>query len=319
MELQPARKFDRINVEIINSCNLKCSFCPTPERAQAKMTSEQFAGLARVIAPMTREVVLHLLGEPLSHPEFAQIIEAASDAKLPVNIVTNGLLLNGERLQSILNPIVRQISISLQSFGNNFPDQDPTNYILKIKSFTNRVLEERPDLYVNLRFWDLDGLSATETNHNQTLREVLSNTFGFNWEDVSIDIRRRKNYRLTGRLYLHFDSRFVWPSLDNKVLQETGYCHGLQGHFGIHADGTVVPCCLDHNADIPLGNAFAQPLAEILQTPRAKAMRDGFAKGQLTEDLCKRCGYISRFQPKVKANSKSSKQGSHHDSNFNSI
>ncbi len=290
------KKFDRINIEIINTCNLKCSFCPTPERPTAKMTAEQFSSLAETIAPMSNEVVLHLLGEPLSHPDLGGILAAAHKNQWPVNIVTNGLLLTGERVDLILNSNVRQLSISLQSFSNNFPTQDPTNYIQRVKVFVDRALAERPDMYINLRFWDLDGTKEDETNHNHVMRVVLSNVFGFSWDDINIDVRRRKNHRLIGRLYLHFDSRFVWPSLENEVQQTSGFCHGLTGHFGIHADGTVVPCCLDHKADIPLGNVFTQSLDDILQSPRAIAMRNGFESGKLVEDLCRRCGFISRFK-----------------------
>lgn len=292
------RLFERINVEIINTCNLKCSFCPTPERSKAVMTPEQFENIAGRIAPLTKEVVLHLLGEPLSHPEFSQIILAADRVKLPVNIVTNGLLLTGDRVQAALHPIVRQVSVSLQSFDNNFPDGDANLYLRRVKSFTDKALAERPDLYMNLRFWDLEGLEANQTNHNQDIRMQLAEVYGFDWDDVKVNIKRRKNYRLTGRLYLHFDSRFTWPSLDNQVLQTEGYCHALRGHFGIHADGTMVPCCLDHQGVIALGNVMTSPIEEILTTPRALAIRSGFDRGAIVEELCKRCGYIARFSRK---------------------
>ena len=284
------------------------------------MTPDQFYGLAAKLAGMTEEVVLHLLGEPLSHPELAGILSAAADAHLPVNIVTNGLLLTGERIELLLRPIVRQVSVSLQSFANNFPEQDPLTYVRRIKHFVDRAIAERPDLYINLRFWDLVESQKNNTNHNQDdlnlplnpvlkhaedssnslskLRDAIATEFEFDWAGVLVDLRRRKSHRLKGRLYLHFDSRFVWPDLKNQVLQTKGFCHGLTGHFGIHADGTVVPCCLDHNADIPLGNAFETPIEDILNAPRATKIREGFARGELVEDLCKRCGYINRFKSK---------------------
>ena len=261
------------------------------------MSVEQFSSLAATIAPMTNEVVLHLLGEPLSHPELGGILAAAHKNALPINIVTNGLLLTGERVDLVLNSNVRQVSISLQSFSDNFPNQDPTNYVHRVKSFVDRALAHRPDMYINLRFWDLEGTTPDQTNHNHDMRQIISEEFKFSWDDIKVDVRRRKNHRLTGRLYLHFDSRFLWPSRDNEVQQESGFCHGLTGHFGIHADGTLVPCCLDHKADIPLGNVFTHSVEEILNSPRATAMRKGFEKnGQLAEDLCRRCGFITRFK-----------------------
>ena len=300
MVQKPGRKFDRINVEIVNTCNLKCSFCPVPGREAKHMTAERFSQLAAELAGITKEVVLHLLGEPLSHPDLKGILRSAESAGLPVNIVTNGVLLTGDRVDLLLKPIVRQVSVSLQSYANNFPENDPTPYVERIKRFTDRSLTERPDLYLNLRFWDLEGHGKDETNHNQRLREVVARIYDFSWDDVAIDIRRRKNHRLTGRLYLHFDSRFQWPDPSNEVIQTKGFCHGLTGHFGIHADGTIVPCCLDHNAEIPLGNAFTQSISEVLASERAQAMKDGFARGELVEDLCKRCGYISRFNQSKK-------------------
>ena len=62
------------------------------------------------------------------------------------------------------------------------------------------------------------------------------------------------------------------------------------------ADGTAVPCCLDHEGDIPLGNVFEEDLADILSTPRARAIYNGFSNGQAAEALCKRCGYAARFR-----------------------
>lgn len=294
-------QFDRVNVEIINTCNLACSFCPAPTKAKTLMTQEAFFKIASDLKGKARELVLHLLGEPLSHPDLAGILSAAGDAQMPINVVTNGVLLNGAKAELLLRPVVRQVSVSLQSFSDNFSRQDPMPYISKIKAFADRALVSRPDLYLNLRFWDLSttqssGLLDEREYERNIFREKLAETFDFKWADVSVNLRRRKNHRLRGRQYLHFDSRFVWPSIDNDVIQERGFCHALSGHFGVHADGTVVPCCLDHGADIPLGNVFKSSIEDILESDRAVRMREGFKQKKLVEELCKRCGFISRFE-----------------------
>lgn len=245
---------------------------------------------------MTEEVVLHLLGEPLGHPEFGKILDACEAAGVPANVVTNGVLMTGDRPQHLLRAIVRQVSFSLHSFESNFPDADPLTYIVRLKKFIDRALVERPDLYINLRLWDLDGTNAGDSIHNHRMRELVARTWKFDWAEVCVDLRRRKNWRITGRLYLHFDTRFQWPDMATPVRSDKGFCHGLSGHFGIHADGTVVPCCLDHKADMPLGNAFTTPVQEILSLPRARRIREGFARGELVEDLCKRCDFITRFE-----------------------
>ncbi|MCX6116763.1 MAG: SPASM domain-containing protein [Proteobacteria bacterium] len=287
--------FDRINIEISNICNLKCSFCPAVEREKQVMSAENFEVVARSVAPLTKEIVLHLLGEPLGHPDFANILAAATRVQIPVNVVTNGVLLVGERPKDLLSPIVRQVSFSLHSFEANFPNQDPKLYLERILRFVERALIERPDLYINLRLWDLDGTESHQTDRNRAMRKLLSDFFEFDWTDVNVDLRRKKNWRIKGRLYLHFDSRFVWPSMQNEILQERGTCKALTNHIGIHADGSVVPCCLDHNRDIPLGNIFDQKIDDILQSERAQNMLKGFKQGRLVETLCKTCGFIERF------------------------
>jgi radical SAM protein with 4Fe4S-binding SPASM domain len=265
------------------------------ERSKKELSVSEFEFIAKQVAPLTNEVVLHLLGEPLGHSGFGNILDSAERYKLPVNIVTNGVLLTGDRSKQLLKSIVRQVSFSLHSFEENFPHLNPETYIKRILSFIGEALQVRPDLYINLRLWDLSGYGASESTHNAGMRQILAKTFDFTWDEVTLNIKRKKNWRIKGRLYLHFDSRFEWPKMSGPVLQERGTCHALKGHIGIHADGLVVPCCLDHKGDIPLGNIFSQPLTEILNSPRALKMRQAFNAGELTEPLCKTCGFIQRF------------------------
>lgn len=294
-----SKAYRRANVEISNICNLKCSFCPEVDRQKQVMQPESFEQLAAQLAPLVDEVCLHLMGEPLNHPRFAEFIHACARAGLPVNLTTNGILLNGERRELALDDTVRQVNISVHSFEANFGVRDVGPYMERVFQFTRAAQERRPDLYINLRLWDLtDPANLNDTN--LAIREAIEREFQLDLSDLKIDIRRRKNLPLSGRIYLHFDSRFIWPSPALPVRGQQGYCHGLSNHFGVHADGTVVPCCLDKEAVINLGNVREQSLEEILRSPRAESMRQGFARGQLTEDLCQRCPFIERFATKAR-------------------
>jgi radical SAM protein with 4Fe4S-binding SPASM domain len=72
-------------------------------------------------------------------------------------------------------------------------------------------------------------------------------------------------------------------------------CRGLRDHLAILVDGTVVPCCLDADGQVALGNIFRQPLVAILASPRALRLREGFGHQWLVEPLCRRCAYRQRF------------------------
>jgi len=301
-----AIKFKRINIEISNICNLKCSFCPEVERSQKVMSVSEFASILDKVANVTEEIVPHLLGEPLNHPHIMEILDIAHKKNVKVNLTTNGVLLSEQRMAVLLHPALRQVNISLQSFADNFKGASPRIYMAKMSRFVTEAERTRADLYINLRFWDSDVL--VDSLNPSEIMVSCSEAFDFSWSDVKIDVRRKKNFHIRNRLYLHFDSRFIWPKLEASKVSEKGFCHGLSGHIGIHADGTVVPCCLDDKGILALGNLHTQPLQDILGSPKAQNMLEGFEKGELREDLCQKCDFVKRFSRKSRLPNKQSGQ-----------
>ena len=292
----PARKrFEKVYVEISNICNLQCGFCPEVEREKDVMGRELFRRIIAEAAPLAEQACFHLMGEPLTHPHFAELVSIAAEHGLPVNLTTNGTLLSEPRVEALLNPIVRQVNFSVHSFESNFPGQDISPYLEKIFAFTRLAFERRPDLYINYRLWNLTG--ADEDKNTAVVAQV-ERAFGVKL-DNKIDVRWRKGRHVLNRLYLHFDSRFDWPNPKDPLLSDSGTCRALSSHLGILSDGTVVPCCLDKEGVTVLGDARRQTLAEILAGERAVAMIQGFQRGRLVEDLCRRCTFIARFDKKA--------------------
>ncbi len=291
------KRFEKVYVEIGNVCNLSCDFCPEPDLKKTQMDRPLFERLIVQISPLADQVCFHLWGEPLIHPLFSSFIGICSSHDLPVNISTNGISLDSPRMDALLSPIVRQVNFSVHSFPANFPGQDPGLYMEKIFSFARRATLERPDLYLNYRLWNLAGPSAAK---NEEILRRLELEY-----DVRIgrevDVRARKGRPLKGRHAAHFDSRFDWPDLDAPIRSDRGTCRGVSRQMGILADGTVVPCCLDKDGMIKLGDAKRSTLEEVLAGERARAMAAGFRRGDLVEDLCRRCTFIARFDAKVPA------------------
>ena len=295
MTPSPRKRFEKIYVEISNVCNLQCDFCPEVVREKDFMDTGLFTRVIADAAPLAEQVCLHLMGEPLTHPHFAELVRICALHGLPVNLTTNGTLLNAERTEALLHPIVRQVNFSVHSFEANFPGQDIGPYMEKIFSFTRRAFEIRPDLYVNYRLWNLDG---GEAGRNDALIARVEGAFTVDLER-QVDVRWRKGRHVTNRLYLHFDSRFEWPSPAAPIHGEAGTCRALSNHLGVLTDGTVVPCCLDKEGVTVLGDARRQALSDILAGERAALMAAGFAEGRLVEDLCRRCTFIARFERKA--------------------
>jgi MoaA/NifB/PqqE/SkfB family radical SAM enzyme len=293
MKAVPRKRFGKVNIEISNICNLQCSFCPEVIRTKGLMDPVLFRRIIEQVAPIAEQVCFHLMGDPLVHPGFDELIGICGEHDAPIFLVTNGVLLREKQSRLLLHPSFRQVNFSLHSFHDNYPDRDPTAYLERIFAYTEAALAERPDLYINYRLWNLADTRGTGEKNHDLLRRIEERFSVRLSRDV--DVRKEKSRRIKNRLYLHFDTEFVWPSLDLPVLGQAGRCHGLSTHFGILVDGTVVPCCLDKEGAIPLGKVGERPIAEILDSPRAQAILAGFRNRKLVEDLCQRCQYIERF------------------------
>ena len=289
------KRFTKVNIEISNICNLQCSFCPEVIREKQLMSLPLFRNIIQQVAPLTEQVCFHLMGDPLVHPNLRQLVNICHEFDVKIFFVTNGVLLRDKQQDLLLHSAFRQVNFSLHSFNDNFPDRDPIDYLKRIFAYTERALLERPDLYINYRLWNLQDVRGTSDSYHAMLRRIQDH-FQVTIES-NVDVRHKKSIHLKNRLYLHYDTEFIWPSIDLPVLGTSGTYYGLTSHFGILVDGTVVPCCLDKEGAIPLGSIAHQPLAEILDSPQALAILDGFKKRKLIESLCQRCQYIERFQP----------------------
>lgn len=285
--------FAKVHIEISNVCNLQCSFCPAVERKKGFMKLEEFEHVLGRVGPLAEQICLHLMGEPLLHPDIDKMVDLCEARGVRIFLVSNGVLLREKSITTLLRAPFRQINFSLHSFRDNFGDKDPTLYLKKIFALTDRAFLERPDLYINYRLWNLDDPRGSAKS-NLRMLDLVEERYG-KVIDGSIDVRRKKSFRMTNRLYLHFDTEFVWPSMDLPEQGTKGRCYGLSSHFGVLVDGTVVPCCLDKEGVISLGNIFEEDIASILSSPRATAMVKGFKRGILEEALCQRCQYIERF------------------------
>lgn len=288
------KRFNKVYIEISNICNLQCSFCPEVKRNKGRMDVELFRHIIAQVAPLTEQVSFHLMGDPLVHPQLAEFVRICAEFDTKIVLVTNGVLLREKHGEALLSPSMRQVNFSLHSFPDNFGEQDPSMYLERIFAFTERAFVERPDLYLNYRLWNLADPRGQEEKNVRILK-AIEERFGVTVPST-VDVRRRKSISLLNRLYLHFDTEFVWPSLALPVLGTEGRCYGLSSHIGILVDGTVVPCCLDKEGVIALGNIRETALAEILAGERAQRMLQGFRQRKLHEDLCQRCQYIERFR-----------------------
>ncbi len=273
--------YSKVYVEITNICNMSCSFCHGHKRAPRRMSTEEFSFILSALTDKTKYIYYHLMGEPLTHPQLHEFIKMAGERGFKSVVTTNGTLLkkSGEEL---ISAGLYKINLSVHSFeGGN--DDEHLKYIRELAEFAEKAAKE--GTIVVFRMWN----NGFDCGRNETTFNLLKELIQGEWAENTRGIRIRD------KIHIEWGERFEWPDSEAEIKGDRFFCYGLKDHFGILSDGTVVPCCLDSDGIINLGNIFSENLDAILNSDRAKAIADGFAKGETSEDLCKRCGYAQRF------------------------
>ena len=276
------KRFNKVYLEISNLCNLRCAFCPGTKRAPHRMTEEEFSALLPKIRPFSDYLYFHLMGEPLCHPLLGRFLELAGQAGFKVILTTNGTLL--PKMQEVLlsAPALHKVNISLHAFEANDLAVPFSEYLRGCFAF-GKAAEGK--CIVSYRLWN--GGGADELNGQ--ILDTMAQFFPRPWAE------ERRGPRLGQKIYLEYGDKFDWPDLSAADNGERVFCYGLRDQIGVLCDGTVVPCCLDHEGDLDLGNLHETTMDAILDTPRAKAIYEGFQKGKAAEELCRKCGYATRF------------------------
>ena len=245
------------------------------------MSYDEFALILNRLSGRTKYIYYHLMGEPLTHPLLPDFIRLAGEMGFKSIVTTNGSLLH-KRESELLSSGVHKVNISLHSLETE-TDTQHEEYMRKIISFSQKAADM--GIIVILRLWN----KGFDGGRNDTAFKLLKDNIQGEWTPNTRGIRIRD------KLHLEWGERFEWPDSNAEIKGDKFSCYGLRDHFGILSDGTVVPCCLDSDGVIALGNILHDEIDTILATPRAIALAEGFKCSKASEPLCQRCGYAQRF------------------------
>lgn len=282
-----APMISRCYLEITNICNLDCIFCPKTEREKHRLSMEDYELLTDRLQGEIQFLYFHLMGEPMLHPLLPDMVRRAREKGFVPVLTTNGtkLQVEGEHAypvaQRLLEAGLHKLQISLHSQEGNGREHLEL-YVREVMTYALQAA--RRGVIVVLRLWNQGGYDS----RNEELLELMSHYVPQPWT------QRYDGWKLTERLYLEYDQMFEWPDEEHAEYdEEETFCYALRNQIGVLVDGTVVPCCLDHEGAIALGNLKTQSLREILEGERARCLYEGFSRHQASEPLCRRCGYAA--------------------------
>ena len=312
---------DRCYIEITNTCNLNCDFCPKHHRRKRQLSAGEFNLLTDRVRGKVSFLYFHLMGEPLLHPLLPQFIRTANEKGFKTVLTSNGTLLH--RCLPLLEALPHKIQLSLHSHESNARGE-LAGYMQEVMQFSVQAAEKGTCMV--LRLWNQGG----RDKENEEVMRLVEQYVPKPWKE------RPDGFRLSDHLYLEFDRKFEWPTAGEKSEEnlkneseenlkdesekesengseenlknesenesENGsgeksskkekkqlFCKALIKQIGVLSDGSLVPCCLDHDGDVVLGNLLHQSLEEILASPRAQALIEGFKHHTASEKLCQNC------------------------------
>lgn len=246
------------------------------------MTFDEFSTICDKLTGITNYLYLHVMGEPTLHENICDFISHATERGFKVAITTNGTFL-ADVGEELISSGVYKVNISLHSFEGD-ADEKHTKYIKSCLDFADSA--SKNGVLTVLRLWNG---GASDTNNDETLR-IMHEKFEGKWHMGA------RGARIRDKLHLEYGERFIWPDISNENIGDDLFCHGLGDHFGILCDGSVIPCCLDSEGEITLGNIFDNDISGILSNSRANKIKEGFSNKKAVEELCQKCPYARRFK-----------------------
>jgi len=286
-------RFYRIYIELTNICGLRCSFCPSKNLANTTMDLKFFDSVVKQAKVFTNEIACHVVGDPLTLSTLSDYLDIIHKYKMKAILTTSGYFMKKHSYETFFHPAVKQINISLNAFNKNDTSITFEQYMRPILALCQEKVKQKKEIFINLRMWNLDE-TMSETAFNTELFTKLSSAFNIELNLEDLNPKEKKSIRLDHKVLLHFDNYFEWPSLDNKDYGH-GTCQGLSSHIGVLANGDVIPCCLDNDAVMKLGNVKEETLLNIINGTRATKMKEGFQKSLCSEEMCLKCSYKNRF------------------------
>lgn len=278
------KKFKKIYIEITNICNLNCSFCSKDNRIKESISLTNMEELLKKINDYTDYVYLHVKGEPLLHQKLKEILDLCEKYHKKVNITTNATLIK-EKETILTHTAIRQINLSVHS------ENRKANYLEEIFE----VVDKLKDKNIVYRFWTMEDNNLSK--ESTELVEKIVNHYQLSPKIVE-NLKKENNIKINSHTYVNKANEFIWPDINNDYNKEFGYCYALKDQLAILVDGTIVPCCLDSDGVINLGNIYQNDLLQVINSSRYQKMRMGFCNRKVTEELCKHCSYKERFDIK---------------------
>jgi len=270
-----------IALELSNYCNLKCVMCPVPNLKRKRGFMDEFVFKKIVEYLMGESGFIFLpqgFGESLLHPQWAQFINIARRMNIqPITVLTNGMLLSGEKMTAVSENVDIVVVTLDGSNAKTYESVRVNGSFEKVTKNIKNFLRSRGNSGLPHFVIRIIRMQDTESEI-ETFRASWEKAIGkgdliqvsecIDWAG-SVEYRGvTKNQRMTER----HPCRMLWKNLT------------------VYHDGRVSPCCYDAEGELIVGDILNQSLKEIWNGPLLKNIRNLHLTSQYDKmPICSRC------------------------------
>ena len=291
-----------MNIELTNYCNLRCPICPTGageiSRRSEAMDVELFERLMAEVGPYLLTVSLWGWGEPLLHPRLADILRAARKYPVVTLLSTNGQKLNDERIiETLIAYPPTFLIVAIDGLTDETNSMFRTGARLEpALSGVRRLAELKRKNALQLPVLHMRYIPMKHNEHEVPLLSDFAREAGFDLATIRtlsiIDAPEQPHRELIPdaqdlRAYAYDNGR--------RVHRSDFVCMEPFWFPAIYADGTVVGCDQDFNAQHPLGQLSGDvSFADVWSSRQATGVRQLIRDTPQKLSFCANCPYVDR-------------------------
>lgn len=268
-------------IETTSYCNLKCVMCPHPImvrdgiRQQHHMDLDLFITILRRDCKNTKTLGLHILGEPLLHPNIVEMVSLATAQGIEPEFATNGTVITHELASGLIRAGLSKIWFSFDGGTKETYESIRVNanfdkVVANVGLFLSVKAELGSDIPVILQMVLQPGLEADE----EPFRALWEGREGVD----KVAIKFLDSW--AGTL---FERDVPRPPVERHPCAEPF------ARVAVLTNGDVVPCCRDWAGAYVYGNLAEQSLEQVWAGDRAVAMRREHVEGKYKTEPCLSC------------------------------
>ena len=303
----------RIYIEINNTCNFSCRFCPYP-LLKNKKENLNLNTIKKLIKDINenipyRIIYFHNLNEPFLYPKIDELIEFCDENNIKYGITTNGALLD-KHIEVLKNSKMSELNISYQVINemennyrkNKMSVKEYREYLVNnIKKFKDYF---KGEIKIKLLMTTKDSIfNGNKINGIETLQELIDEIDRFNYLFLKKHLTKNQIHKLSqlditkfckinifDNIFIELFPFLTWGNYYDKVHKAFfGNCDGLTGQLQIKVNGDVLPCCYDFNSKLKIGNIKETKLSDLLSSENYMNVSKKISSKRVRYKRCQVC------------------------------